>query len=183
MQEPKQNSIVVYCYGSYMKFLRRQYELMGKRLPRAITWRAMGYFVVVEAGLVALRILPPFKWWLGDFIDRFYLIYYIVLPIFLVWGVDQYKTDDKSLFAYFRARIGFLFRKHRSSRLARMSKLKKHVIRGETFIQYGPYDLQNREEPIEEKNVDVHAYSLTFLHQKEEGKNVEKYETESTETH
>lgn len=94
------------------------------RLPRAITWRAMGYFVVVEAGLVALRILPPFKWWLGDFIDRFYLIYYIVLPIFLVWGVDQYKTDDKSLFAYFRARIGFLFRKHRSSRLARMSKLK-----------------------------------------------------------
>ncbi|MCX2829131.1 TcpE family conjugal transfer membrane protein [Bacillus sp. DHT2] len=182
MQEPKQNSIVVYCYGSYMKFLRRQYELMGKRLPRAITWRAMGYFVVVEAVLVTLRFLPPFTWWFSDFIDRFYFVYYIVLPIFLVWGVDQYKTDDKSLLAYFRARIGFMFRKHRSSRLARMPKLKKHVIRGETFVQYGPYDLRNREEPIEEKNVDIHAYSLTFLHQKEELKNVEKYETESTET-
>lgn len=36
------------------------------------------------------------------------------------------------------------------------------MITGETFIQYGAYDWQNREEPIEEKNVDVHAYSLTF---------------------
>ncbi|PGD96675.1 TcpE family conjugal transfer membrane protein [Bacillus pseudomycoides] len=168
MQEPKQNSIVVYCYGSYMKFLRRQYELMGKRLPRAITWRAMGYFVVMEAGLVALRFLPPFKWWFGDFIDRFYLVYYIVLPIFLIWGVDQYKTDDKSLLAYFRARVGFMFRKHRSSRLVHMSKLQKHVIRGATFVQYESSDLENREHSIEEKNVDIHAYSLTFLNQKEE---------------
>lgn len=165
-----------------MKFLRRQYELMGKRLPRAITWRAMGYFIVVEAGLVALRILPPFKWWLGDFIDRFYLVYYIVLPIFLVWGVDQYKTDGKSFFAYVRSWMGFLLRGHKSSRLARMPKLKKHVIRGDTFVQYGPYDLRNSEQPTEEKNVDIHAYSLTFLHQKEELENVEKYETESTKT-
>ena len=58
MQEPKQNGIVAYCFGSYMSFMRRQYELMGKRLPRAVTWRAMGYFVVVEAVLVALRFLP-----------------------------------------------------------------------------------------------------------------------------
>lgn len=151
-----------------MKFLRRQYELMGKRLPRAITWRAMGYFVVVEAGLVALRILPPFKWWFGDFIDQFYLIYYIVLPIFLVWGVDQYKTDGKSFFAYVRSWIKFLFRRHQSSRLTRIPKLKKHVIRGATVVQYGPNDLRDREESKEEKNVDTHAYSLTFLYPKGE---------------
>ena len=109
MQEPKQNSIVVYCYGSYMKFLRRQYELMGKRLPRAITWRAMGYFVVVEAGLIALRILPPFKWWLGDFIDRFYLIYYIVLPIFLVWGWINIKQTTSHYSPIFVLGLDFCF--------------------------------------------------------------------------
>ncbi|MED3087847.1 TcpE family conjugal transfer membrane protein [Bacillus toyonensis] len=182
MQEPKQNGIVVYCFGSYMNFMRRQYELMGKRLPRAVTWRAMGYFVVVEAVLVGLRFLPPFTWWLSDIIDQFYLVYYIVLPIFLIWGVDQYKTDDKSLFSYVRSCTTFTFRNHRRSRLAPMPKLTKHVVRGTTFIQYQPEDVQNMQQ-IDQKSTDIHAYSVTFLNQEEECKNVEKYETQSTETH
>jgi hypothetical protein len=182
MQEPKQNGIVAYCFGSYMSFMRRQYELMGKRLPRAVTWRAMGYFVVVEAVLVALRFPPP-TWWLSDFIDQFYLVYYIVLPIFLIWGVDQYKTDDKSLFSYVRSCMTFTIRNHRRSRLASVPKLTKHVVRGTThFIQYQPEDVQNAQQ-IDQKNKDIHAYSVTFLNQEEECKNVEKYETQSAETH
>ncbi|HDX9577628.1 TPA: conjugal transfer protein [Bacillus pseudomycoides] len=183
MQEQKTNPIVAYCYGSYMKFFRKQYELMGKPLPRAVTWRAMGYFIVVEAGLIALRVFPPFKWILSDFIDQFYIVYYIVLPIFLVWGVDQYKTDEKSLFAYFRSWIMFKLRTHKSSRLVKIPQLKKHVIRGTTFIQYQPCDIKSKAQKIENENLDTHAYPLTFLDQKEELEIVEKYETKPTETY
>ncbi len=107
-----------------MNYMRRQYEIMGYRLPRAVTWRALGYFAAVEAGLVAFRFLPPFKWIFGDMIDQVWLMYYGVIPLFLVWGADKYKTDGKSLFSFVRSWVTFRLRKHQSSRLVTLPKLK-----------------------------------------------------------
>ena len=55
----------------------------------------------------------------------------------------------------------FTIRNHRRSRLASVPKLTKHVVRGTTFIQYQPEDVQNAQQ-IDQKNKDIHAYSVTF---------------------
>lgn len=184
MKEKESSSIFVYCFGSYMNYMRRQYEIMGYRLPRAVTWRALGYFAAVEAGLVALRFLPPFKWFLGDLIDSAWLVYYGVIPFFLVWGVDKYKTDGKSFFAFIRSWITFKLRKHQSSRLVALPKLKKHVFRGHVCVQYSVDDVKEvRTDSIPIEEQDIHAYNLTFLPQKEELEYAKKHEEKFTETH
>ncbi|EEK97286.1 TcpE family conjugal transfer membrane protein [Bacillus paranthracis] len=176
MKEKESKSIIVYCFGSYMNYMRRQYEIMGYRLPRAVTWRALGYFAAVEAGLVAFRFLPPFKWIFGDMIDQVWLMYYGVIPLFLVWGADKYKTDGKSLFSFVRSWVTFRLRKHQSSRLVTLPKLKKHVIRGHVCVQYDVKDISIVHSSSEEEEKDIHAYNLTFLPQKEEVEYVENDE-------
>lgn len=167
-----------------MNYMRRQYEIMGYRLPRAVTWRALGYFAAVEAGLVALRLLPPFKWFLGDFIDSVWLVYYGVIPFFLVWGADKYKTDGKTLFSFVRSWTRFKLRKHQSSRLVVLPKFKKHVFRGHVCVQYSVDDMSETNiEPMPIEEQDIHAYHLTFLSQKEELEYANEHEKKSAETY
>ncbi|MEB8752838.1 conjugal transfer protein, partial [Bacillus cereus] len=148
-----------------------------------VTWRALGYFAAVEAGLVAFRFLPPFKWIFGDMIDQVWLMYYGVIPLFLVWGADKYKTDGKSLFSFVRSWVTFRLRKHQSSRLVTLPKLKKHVIRGHVCVQYDVKDISIVHSSSEEEEKDIHAYNLTFLPQKEEVEYVENDEQITIKAH
>ncbi|MCE0553134.1 conjugal transfer protein [Bacillus thuringiensis] len=127
--EEKSKPFIVYTFGSYMKYERRQYELLGYRLPRPVSWKMLDYYALIVLVFVILRVFPLTSWFIGPIADEFWLPYYIIIPGFAVWGLDTYKTDGKSFLVFARSWILFKLRPHKMSRFIKFEKPKNMFLK------------------------------------------------------
>lgn len=160
--EEKSKPFIVYTFGSYMKYERRQYELLGYRLPRPVSWKMLGYYALIVLVFVILRVFPLTSWFIGPIADEFWLPYYIIIPGFAVWGLDTYKTDGKSFLVFARSWILFKLRPHKMSRFIRFEKPKKYVFESPIFIRYRESDIVPI---IPMSQGEVEDYPLTLIEQ------------------
>ncbi|HDR6289247.1 TPA: conjugal transfer protein [Bacillus cereus] len=160
--EEKSKPFIVYTFGSYMKYERRQYELLGFRLPRPVSWRMLGYYALVVLAFLFLRFFPLTSWLMKPLADASFLAYYIVIPFFAVWGLDSYKTDGKSFLVFARSWILFQLRPHKMSRSIRFAKPKRYIFKSPIFIQYNEEDVVSIT-PVSQEEVE--EYPLTLIEQ------------------
>ncbi|KEK22168.1 conjugal transfer protein [Bacillus thuringiensis] len=166
-RDRKSKPIKVYSFGSFMKYERRQYEILGYQLPRPVSWKLMGYFILIVALFVLLRWFPLTGWIVGPLADDYYFLYYVVLPILLVWGLDRYKTDGKSFFAFFRSWITFKMRTHQMNRSMRLRKPEIYVFNSPIFIQYSKEEVIKLSSSQSKQTEDIAAFELTFINEEE----------------